>query len=87
MERLLREPLLHFFVLGACLFALFAWKNDDALRSPDDIVVDAARVVTIKKQFERVWQRSPTPEESRSLVEDWVREEIANCITHGIVCY
>lgn len=76
MKRLLREPLLHFFVLGACLFALFAWKNDNALLSPDDIVVDAVRVDAIRTRFERVWRRSPTPDELQNLVENWVREEI-----------
>ena len=76
MERLLREPLLHFFVLGACLFALFALKTDDVLQSPNDIVVDKIRVDAIKTQFQRVWQRSPTPDELHSLVENWVREEI-----------
>lgn len=76
MKKLLREPLLHFFVAGACLFALFAWKSDDALRSPDDIIVDTMRVDALKTQFERVWQRSPTPDELQNLVENWVREEI-----------
>ncbi len=76
MKRLIREPLLHFFVLGAGLFAVFAWNNDDALQAPDDIVVDASRLDAIRLQFERVWQRPPTPEELQSLVDNWVREEI-----------
>ncbi len=76
MKRLIREPLLHFFVLGAALFAVFAWNNDDALQAPDDIVVDASRLDAIRLQFERVWQRPPTPEELQSLVDNWVREEI-----------
>jgi hypothetical protein len=76
MRRLIREPLLHFFVLGAGLFAVFAWNNDEALQAPDDIVVDASRLDAIRLQFERVWQRPPTPEELQSLVDNWVREEI-----------
>jgi hypothetical protein len=76
MRRLIREPLLHFFVLGAGLFAVFAWDNDEALQAPDDIVVDASRLDAIRLQFERVWQRPPTPEELQSLVDNWVREEI-----------
>lgn len=76
VKQLLREPLLHFFVLGAGLFAVFAWNNDEALQSPDDIVVDASRLDAIRLQFERVWQRPPTPEELQGLVDNWVREEI-----------
>jgi hypothetical protein len=76
LKQLFSEPLLHFFVLGVALFALFAWKNDDALRSPDDIVVDTMRVDALATQFERVWRRPPTSDELQSLVDNWVREEI-----------
>ena len=29
MKRILREPLLHFVLLGAALFALRAWRGED----------------------------------------------------------
>ena len=76
VKKLLREPLLHFFVLGACLFALFAWQSGDALQAPDDIIVDTMRVDALKTQFQRVWKRPPTPDELQNLVKSWVREEI-----------
>jgi hypothetical protein len=76
MRRLIREPLLHFFVLGALLFVLYASVNRDALRSPDEIVVDQARVDGLALQFERVWRRKVTREELEGLVDTWVREEI-----------
>lgn len=76
LRQLAREPLLHFFVIGAGLFALFAWNNEDALQSPDDIVVDTTRVDALKTQFERVWQRPPTPSELLTLVDNWVNEEV-----------
>ncbi len=76
MRRILREPLLHFLVLGALLFALYGWINRDALQAPDEVVVDRARVQALAAQFERVWQRAPTTEELRGLVDHWVREEI-----------
>ncbi|HEX5789052.1 MAG TPA: peptidylprolyl isomerase [Woeseiaceae bacterium] len=76
MRRLLREPLLHFVVLGAVLFALYSLLNRDALRSPDEIVVNEDRIAALGSQFERVWQRPPTPEELGGLVDNWVREEM-----------
>ena len=76
VNKLLREPLLHFSVLGACLFALFAWTADDAMQAPDDILVDATRIDTLKTQFQRVWKRNPTQEELPKLIKDWVREEV-----------
>ena len=76
LKRILKEPLLHFFVLGLSLFVLFAWANDDRQRAPDEIVIDAARIAALKAQFERVWQRPPTPDEMSGLVDNWVREEV-----------
>jgi hypothetical protein len=76
LRRVLGEPLLHFFVLGAGLFVLFAWLNRDATEAPDEVVVDGARIASLVAQFERVWQRSPGPEEVHELVDGWVREEI-----------
>jgi hypothetical protein len=76
MRRLLREPLLHFLVLGAILFALYARVGGGGEEAPDQIVVDGPRVEGLAAQFERVWQRPPTPEELRGLVDGFVREEI-----------
>jgi hypothetical protein len=76
LKQLLKEPLLHFFVLGAFLFLLFSWTNEDAMRGPDEIVVDAARIDALTQQFERVWQRPPTADELSALVDNWVREEV-----------
>jgi hypothetical protein len=73
---IIREPLLHFFILGGLLFALFAWRNDDAMRAPDEIVVDARRIEALNAQFERVWRRPPTPDEATGLIENWIREEV-----------
>jgi hypothetical protein len=71
-----REPLLHFFVLGAALFALFAWLRGPEAEAPGRIHVDAARIAQLAQGFARGWQRPPTPQELDGLVEDFVREEI-----------
>lgn len=75
-SKVLKEPLLHFFVLGAGLFVLFASLNREAMESPDEVAVDRARVESLAAQFERTWQRAPTAEELRGLIDGWVREEI-----------
>ena len=76
MRRLLREPLLHFLVLGALLFGLYNWLNSGALMAPDEIVLTRGQLRSLQAQFQRTWQRAPTPEELKGLVEGWVREEI-----------
>ncbi|GAB3338218.1 peptidyl-prolyl cis-trans isomerase [Marilutibacter aestuarii] len=76
MPAFLREPLVHFLLLGGLLFVLYGALNRDALRAPDEIVVDQARVDALQEVFERTWQRPPNAVELRNLVDGWVREEI-----------
>ena len=76
MKRLLREPLLHFLVLGALLFVLYGWINRNTLQVPDVVVVDQARVDALAARFQRVWQREPSPDELRGMADQWVRDEI-----------
>jgi parvulin-like peptidyl-prolyl cis-trans isomerase-like protein len=76
MRKLIREPLLHFLLLGVALFALYGWLNDGLPGSQNEIVVSRGQMRSLEAQFERVWQRSPTPEELKGLIDNWVREEI-----------
>ncbi len=76
MKRLIREPLVHFFLLGAALFALYGWLNREGFNAPDEIVVSRGQVRNLSEQFGRVWQRAPTQEELQGLIDGWVREEI-----------
>jgi parvulin-like peptidyl-prolyl isomerase len=74
---LLREPLLHFLVLGGVLFALyvaFGKPGDAALH--DRIVVDEQQLSRLSQQFQRTWMRAPTRDELRALADDFVKEEI-----------
>ncbi len=76
MRRILKEPLLHFFVLGGLLFLLYVSLNRDALRAPDEIVVDQARMDALAQQYRQVWGRSPTAQELQASIDAWVREEV-----------
>jgi hypothetical protein len=72
----LREPLLHFLVLGAALFGLFGLADSKDAEAPSKIVISAARITTLADQFSRTWGRPPTQHEIQGLVEDYVRDEI-----------
>jgi hypothetical protein len=75
-NNLLREPLLHFFVLGLLLFVLYGLVNDESGRSAEEIVVDQTRVAGMVATFEKTWRRPPTESELQGLIDAWVREEI-----------
>jgi len=83
VPRFLREPLLHFLLIGAGLFLLFGWRSGPAIPpggpsgpQATRIVVNQSDIVQIVATFTRTWQRPPTKEEAKSLVEDIVRNEI-----------
>lgn len=76
IKRILREPLLHFLILGGLLFLAYNQLGGDAPPRPDEIVIDTVRIEMLQNQFERTWQRSPTPSELDGLVDAWLREEI-----------
>ena len=76
MKRWLHEPLLHFLVLGALIFAGYRWLAPDQ-PGTDEIVVTRGQQEHLVTAFTRTWQRPPTEAEFSNLVDDWVREEIA----------
>lgn len=67
---LLREPLLHFLLLGALLFALDAWLRPAPVSdSGGEIVVSEGRIRNLAQGFRRTWQRPPTRAELAGLIE------------------
>jgi len=75
LRTLLREPLVHFLLLGAALFLLFQWRG--AGSGANRIVVTRGQVTSLAAGFERTWLRPPTPAELQGLIDDYVREELA----------
>jgi hypothetical protein len=76
LMRMLREPLVHFLVLGAALFVLFGTINRQGDRVPGNIVVGQAQINHLATGFARTWRRPPTAKELEGLVRDYVREEV-----------
>lgn len=76
MRKWLSEPLLHFVLLGALIFAWYAKLAPDR-PDEDEIVVSAGQQRHLLTAFSNTWQRPPTQDEFQKLVDDWIREEIA----------
>ncbi|UCB54392.1 MAG: peptidyl-prolyl cis-trans isomerase [Thiotrichales bacterium] len=76
MKNWLKEPLLHFLLIGAALFALFYQVADPEEVLDNRIIIsetDIDRMITL---FERKMQRLPTQQELNGLVDAQIREEI-----------
>jgi len=74
---LLREPLLHFVLIGAALFFVYQWVNPGESAETDrQIVVSNGRIEQLTTVFQKTWQRPPTADELKSLIDDYILEEI-----------
>ncbi len=73
----LREPLVHFLLIGAALFAFFSWTGGSGGPDSSRIVIGPGQVEHLAVGFARTWRRPPTPEELKGLIDDYVREEMA----------
>jgi hypothetical protein len=74
---LLKEPLLHFLLLGVLIFVANDRINGNAQTDKAEIVVSLARQENLAKNFARTWQREPTKAELDALIVDFIRQEIA----------
>lgn len=72
----LKEPLVHFLLGGALLFAFFAWQGSPADPASRVITVDSQALAGIASSAEQQMGRAPTDSELDALIERYVREEI-----------
>ena len=77
LKTLLKEPLLHFLLIGLALFLVFQAKDPGSAIGKQRIVVAGERVTYLASAYEKAWGRAPTDADLQGLVDDWVREEIA----------
>jgi len=83
LKTLLKEPLLHFLLIGSLLFLVYDWRATTASIPGDQsgslttqIVITQADIDQMNSLFTKTWQRQPTAEEKKTLLEDFARNEI-----------
>lgn len=77
LPTILRQPLLHFLLIGAGIFAAYAFLNPPRSIKPNDsIVVSRDHAARLAAVFERTWRRKPTMTELTGLIDSYIREEI-----------
>lgn len=76
MSKLLREPLLHFLLLGAALFLIHGWMGGRTIGDGERIVITQGRVEQLAMGFSRMHQRVPDARELEEMIDDAIREEI-----------
>ena len=84
LKKLFKEPLFQFLLIGAGLFLLFGWRGGPSSQpggqsglQSTKIIVTQGQIEHLKAQFTRTWQRPPTEQELKGLVDNHVRDEIS----------
>ena len=75
ISRLIREPLVHFLLLAGLIFAAYGLVSG-RVETEEAIVITPARIEQMSSIFARTWQRPPTSDELKGLIDDYVTEEI-----------
>lgn len=74
LGRLLRDPLLHFLLLGGILFlAGLAWQR---AHDPRRIIVDTFALERLAVEYRQRFGVSPSPQALRGVIDDYVAEEV-----------
>jgi len=77
LEKLIKEPLIHFLILGALLFALNNVVSDSSSTDADNsIVISDTEVEWMQSTWNKKWSRQPTDDELQGLIESYIREEV-----------
>jgi parvulin-like peptidyl-prolyl isomerase len=79
VTRLLREPLLHFLLIGALLFGLYGLAppgRSTAVAPSKEIRLSLDEIAQLTQLFRSQWHRLPTHQELQRLVETKVEQEI-----------
>ena len=78
VKRLLREPLLHFLLIGAGLFVAYHFTQParDPSPSSKEIRLSLDELAQMTVLFQSQWRRDPTPEEFKRMVEQRVQSEV-----------
>jgi PPIC-type PPIASE domain len=71
-----REPIVHFLVIGGMLFGAFYLADAGSEPSTDEIIISSGEIASIAAVFSQTWQRAPTAAELDSLLSERVRDEV-----------
>lgn len=75
--RLLKEPLVQFLVIGACIYGAYALFGEPQEDFRDTTIrVDSNRINAMISQWEKRWNRLPTRKEIDGLIQAYIREDV-----------
>ena len=76
LKKWLREPLVHFLLIGAALFLLYGLQNEGYDDQSKRIVFTKADINRLVLRWEKMRQRPPTQVELNGMIEQQIREQV-----------
>ncbi len=71
-----KQPLFHFLLIGAAIFALNAMRDKPEDPASHTIVITVPQVERMAALWQKTWGRPPSESELQGLVRDHIKEEI-----------
>ena len=75
MKKLLKEPFLHFILIGVAMFLLYGLVSEKR-DSKNTIIINDFDVSSIISKWEMQWKRPPTEKELQSLINLNIKQEV-----------
>ena len=77
MQQLLKEPLVHFLLIGAGLFLLYSFINPSAEQIDNNVIqIDNSDVERLVKAYQQNWNRPPDSTSLEKLLAEEVKAEV-----------
>lgn len=75
--KILKEPLFQFFVIGALIYAAYAYVGGQAVEEDGkQITVTAGEIAALEDAWKKRWNRAPTQQELQGIVRQFLRERV-----------
>ena len=76
LKKAVREPLLHFLILGIAIFVAYSLVSKGSVVEGGKIVITQGQLASTWESFTQTRQREPNAEEWKGLIRERVREEV-----------
>lgn len=76
LRGLLREPVVHFLIIGFLVFLLSLWRGGGVDAESRTIHITEDKVARLSASWEQIWRRPPTQAEIDGLIRDYIKEEV-----------
>jgi peptidyl-prolyl cis-trans isomerase C len=75
----LRDPLVHFFLIGALLFSAYHWlekPGENVKENRNQILINQADLDHLTSLWKLQWKREPAPHDVEAIIDRYLRQEV-----------